>query len=124
MRVARWSPFAVVCAMALVRAITSKAPPAPKRANEEMRKLAFTESVGKEVGDRNAAAKKFPTDPWSQDDAFHQKEAKGARAYAKSHYLAFGEILDAIDEDIRVRARQGDSTIIATVPPCHPRAIY
>jgi hypothetical protein len=110
--------------MALVRAITSKAPPAPKRANEEMRKLAFTESVGKEVGDRNAAAKKFPTDPWSQDDYFHAAEAQEARAFAKLNAIPVTDALDALDEGLRAQRARGDRSSASTVPPCHPRAIY
>jgi hypothetical protein len=120
----RWVPFALVCAIALVEALRATPPVSPPRADKAARAAAVADARKHEGDYRKEAAKDFPTDPWSQDDAFHQKEAKGARAYAKSHYIALGDVLDAIDEDIRARAAQGDSTIIATVPPCHPRAIY
>jgi hypothetical protein len=120
----RWVPLGVVCAIALVEALRAAAPPAPPHADAAARAAAAADLRSHEAQYRKEAAKDFPTDPWSQDDAFHQKEGKEARAYAKSHYMSLGEVLDAADADMRARAANGDSTIIATVPPCHPRAIY
>jgi hypothetical protein len=119
-----WAPFAAICALAFAAALfTTPAPSAPHAAPEAMAKAAA--NMGAHEADfRKTSAKEFPTDPWSQDDAFHEKEAREARSYAGSHSLSLGEVLDATDADLRARAARGDSTFVATVPPCHPRAIY
>ena len=98
MRVAGWFIFLAVCAAALVRVLETK--------------------VGRIL------FKHFPTEPWSQDDFFHATESKEAHAFARAHSVPVTDILDALDEGLRARRSQGDRSIVSTVPPCHPRAIY
>jgi hypothetical protein len=124
MRVARWFLFVAVCAVALARAITSRATPPPNRADGSTRAIAFTQFVGQEAAYRKEAAKDFPTDPWSQDDFFHAREAKEARAFAKTAGIPITDALDALDEGLRAQRARGDRSSLSTVPPCHPRAIY
>ena len=124
MTVARWSPFALVCAIALARAITSKAVQPPNRADQATRTVGFAQFADQEAAYRKEAAKDFPTDPWSQDDFFHAREAKEARAFAKVTGIPITDALDALDEGLRAKRAGGDRSSLSTVPPCHPRAIY
>ncbi len=124
MRPARWSLFLAVCAIALARALTSSSPTAKARADASVRAAAFAQFAEQEPGHRKEAAKDFPTDPWSQDDFFHAREAKEARAFAKLYQVPITDPLDALDEGMRAQRARGDRSIVSTVPPCHPRAIY
>jgi hypothetical protein len=120
----RWSTFLVVCAIALGRALSASARALPPPADEAAMHAAAVDMISHERELRVQAAKDFPTDPWSQDDAFHSSESKKAHEYAAAHRLPLTDVLDSLDHEIRARAAHGDRTITATVPPCHPRAIY
>jgi hypothetical protein len=124
MRVAGWFIFLAVCAAALVRALTAISPPIVARADTALRAFALEDLVSREADSRKSAAKHFPTEPWSQDDFFHATESKEAHAFARAHSVPVTDILDALDEGLRARRSQGDRSIVSTVPPCHPRAIY
>ena len=100
-----WVPFALVCAFGLGRALTANVPAEPPPAD--------------------VAEKTFPTDLWSRDDDFHQREAARARDWARTHHMRVGDALSAIDEGLREHWPSGSPTpLVATVPPCRPRAIY
>ena len=124
MPIARWALFSAVCASALARAVTSAPPRPPPRADAAQRALAFHDLVTREPGSRVDAAKHFPTEPWSQDDFFHATESKAAHAFSKTHSIPVTDVLDALDEGLRAQRAGGDRSIVSTVPPCHPRAIY
>jgi hypothetical protein len=120
-----WLPFAVVCAVGLGRALIAGVPPRPPAADDAQRREAYRFVASDEVPERREAAKTFPTDLWSRDDDFHQREASRARDWARTHNVPFGDALSAIDEGLRERWPNGSATPpVATVPPCRPRAIY
>jgi len=119
-----WVPFAVVCAVGLGRAILAGAPAEPPTADDAQRREVFRFVASDEAPERREAAKTFPTDVWSRDDDFHQREATRARDWAKSHRIPFADALSAIDEGLRQHWPTGTLTpLVATVPPCRPRAI-
>ena len=71
------------------------------------------------------AAKKFPTDPWSQDDDFHSSERNQEKSLSEQRGVRFGDIVSAVDEGLREGWTRDPSVVVrATVPPCQPRAIY
>ncbi len=121
-----WWPLGGVCAAAVVRAI-SAAPPdqAPAGADEATRRAAFRAVASEEANLRRDAAKTFPTDLWSRDDDFHQRELQRARDWAGKHRVRLGEVLGALDEGLRDGwPNDNHAPLIPTVPPCQPRAIY
>jgi hypothetical protein len=120
-----WVPFAVVCAVGLGRALTASAPPAQPPADETQRRDAFRFVASDESAERREAEKTFPTDLWSRDDDFHQREASRARDWARTHHVRVEDALSAVDEGLREHWPSGNpAPLVATVPPCRPRAIY
>ncbi len=115
-----------VCVAAPVRVLTASAsPPLPPVADEGSRREVFRHVASDESAERTEAAKKFPTDRWSRDDDFHERERSRARSWAGSHNMRIGEALSAVDEGIRSRwPNDNPAPLVATVPPCRPRAVY
>jgi hypothetical protein len=115
-----------MCAVALARAL-SAAPPTdlPGSIDEGTRRAAFRAVASEESSMRREAAKTFPTDLWSRDDAFHEKELGRARDWAGKHRVRLGEVLRALDDGLHEHWPQDNhGPLITTVPPCRPRAIY
>lgn len=75
-----------------------------------------------EASFRQQALKKFPGDPWSQNDHFGTLERDFVRAAAARHQLRPGSVLEAIDRD--VRAAPDAAPQRGWVPPCMPRPFY
>jgi hypothetical protein len=121
---ARLVPFAVVCVVATARAVLSQAPPRPGLGDDDLKQDAFTSMRAHEQERRRNAAEAFPTDPWSQSDAFHALEAEGAQSFADKRHVSLTAVLAAIDDGMRAARARGDQTMIGSVPPCHPRVIY
>jgi hypothetical protein len=120
-----WAPFALLCALAVGRALTAPVPPLPPAPDDAQRRDAFRYVASDETAERREAAKTFPTDLWSRDDDFHSREARRAREWARSHHVRVGDVLSAIDQGLREHWPSGSSVpLVATVPPCRPRAIY
>jgi hypothetical protein len=125
-----WLFFAAACTFAAARAVVAAPPPVPPPANEAVQRAAFIDIAEHEREMRQDAAKSFPTDPWSQDDAFHDLERKRAITFARGHSVRTGDVLDAIDRGMREgwaqteEAGRTSAPLVATVPPCRPRAIY
>jgi hypothetical protein len=120
-----WAPFTLICALGLGRALTAGVPSQPPVADEAQRRDAFRYVASDEAAERREAAKTFPTDLWSRDDDFHSREAKRARDWARTHHARVGDALSAIDQGLREHWPSGSSVpLVATVPPCRPRAIY
>lgn len=120
-----WAPFAVLCAIALGRALLARAPEALPPLDQAQQREAFRFVASDETAERREAAKTFPTDVWSRDDDFHQRESSRARDWARSHRARVEDVLLAIDEGIRSGWPTGNpKPPVATVPPCRPRAIY
>jgi hypothetical protein len=120
-----WLPFALVCAIAVGRALLSHPGAQPAPLDETQRREAFRFVASDEQGERREAAKTFPTDLWSRDDDFHQREMTRARDWANSHHARLADVLSAVDEGLREGWPHGSAVPpAATVPPCRPRAIY
>jgi hypothetical protein len=113
------------CAVALARALTASPVPNFAVADPATRRAMFSAIAADETKMRRDAAKKFPTDLWSQDDDFHQSELKRAKAVAAEHGVRLGDALSAIDEGMREHWPLAPGIPMrTTVPPCQPRAIY
>jgi hypothetical protein len=97
----------------------------PAAADEATLRAAFRLIASEERAMRRESAKVFPTDLWSRDDDFHERELRRARDWAGKHRVALGEVLHALDEGMRARwPHDNPAPLVPTVPPCHPRAIY
>ena len=122
----RWPPrvaLAGVFALALCRALTaSSATKAPPITQDQARR-AYADIVGSEPSMRREAALKFPGDPWSADDDFHQREQDSVRSFAGHKGVPIGDVLGAIDDGMHARWPASASPI-AQVPPCRPRLMY
>lgn len=114
---ARFAAFPLVCAIAVARAVLAPAIPPRARAGDALKREAFADLAKNERGMRRKAADDFPTDPWSQNDAFQADEGGRAQSFADGHHVALTDVLAAYDEGLR-----RDKTLTASVPPCHPRA--
>jgi len=117
-------PFPIVCLLAVARAGSAPASLPSPRADDALKRTLFKDLRGREPELRQKAAQDFPTDPWSRDDAFHAFEADRAEELARKQHVALTDVLAALDDGIRDEHSRGDMTLTATVPPCHPRAIY
>jgi hypothetical protein len=122
---------AVSCtALVVFRAATAPAPPPPKLATAQDR-LGFAAQVASQEDDwRAKAAKDFPSDLWSQRDAFHGHEAAAVRELAGIAGVPYEEVFRAIDDDLhhvaspvgRGSARRSDRNVNAV--PVKPRPIF
>jgi hypothetical protein len=122
---ARFLPFAFVCALALGRAVVASPPASAPSADEGLRRTAFRAVASKESEMRVAAAKEFPTDVWSRDDDFHERERERASDWATLHHARMGDVLSALDEGLRAGWPQDNpDPLTPTTPPCRPRASY
>ncbi|HEY6462049.1 MAG TPA: hypothetical protein VIY73_17905 [Polyangiaceae bacterium] len=120
-----WAPFGVLCALALGRALLAHPHEQPAPLDTAQRHEAFHFVASDEPNERREAAKTVPTDVWSRDDDFHQREGSRARDWANSHHARLADVLLAIDEGLRDGWPSGSTQpLVATVPPCRPRAIY
>jgi hypothetical protein len=116
--------IAVVASLAMLRAATAPTPPAPtKPIDEKMAREAYRDVTNRERQTRREAAVKFPGDPWSQDDDFHEKENEAVRNFSSAHELRLSDVVRAVDDGMRERW----PTPIQPnpkVPPCRPRLSY
>ena len=72
---------------------------------------------------RVATRRHFPGDAWSADDDFHNMEQSFVRTEAASQGVSPGEILRAIDDDLRENAGR-EPNRRAGASPCKPRPFY
>jgi len=114
----------VVALLAMVRAATAPPPdPIHKPIEEKMARDAYRDVTQRERQARREAAVKFPGDPWSQDDDFHERENEAVRAFAGSHELRLSDVVRAVDDGMRERwPTSGQPN--PKVPPCRPRLSY
>jgi hypothetical protein len=119
-----WAPLVLVCTLAVGRALLARPPEAPAPLDDAGKREAYAFVVSDEPSERREAAKVFPTDLWSRDDDFHQRELTRARDWANGHHARLQDVLSAIDEGMRNHWPPGGPQPEATVPPCRPRAIY
>ena len=121
-----WAPFAAACAVAVARAVLASPPEQPPPdADESLLHAAFRAVASDEAAMRHDAAKDFPTDLWSRDDNFHERELRKARDWAGKHRVRLGLVLSAVDQGLRSAwPHDNRGPLTTTVPPCRPRAIY
>jgi hypothetical protein len=122
----RWGPRAVLLAivvLALARAATASSAHSPLPITPELAHRAYSDIVGREPGMRREATLKFPGDPWSADDDFHDREQQEVRSFAGHQSVPIGDVLRAIDDGMHARWR-APAIPIAQVPPCRPRLMY
>jgi hypothetical protein len=120
-----WAPLAVVCVLALGRALVASAPETAPESDDVLDHRLFSAVASEETSMRREAAKAFPTDLWSRDDDFHRHEGRKAREWTGAHHMRLSDGFRALDDGLRSRwpqANQGPLTL--TTPPCRPRAIY
>ena len=115
--------FVVLCAV--IRASTSASIAQQKPATDDEKKKAFWDMATSEHDMRKDAIHDFPTDAWSQDDAFHNSEFKKAREWGDKHNVRLMDVLVAMDEGMHAGWPRPRNTFLSpTVPPCRPRPIY
>lgn len=120
-----WLGVGAACVVALVVAARAPQIPPDPEADEALQKSAYFSVASDEPSLRKSAAKSFPTDPWSQDDDFHNQEFRRAQSLATSNKVSVGSILRGLDEGMRSRWPHATyATQRTTVPPCRPRPIY
>lgn len=98
-------------------------------ASAEQRAMFAASVAAEEPGWRHQAENDFPSDLWSQRDAFHGHEAQSVRELAGSANVPYEEVIRAIDEDVhrtparpRTEARPVERS--AGAVPCKPRPFY
>jgi hypothetical protein len=113
---------AIVC-VGLVASRVSSAPQpdAGPPATREQRAMFAASIGGNESSWRRQTEQDFPSDLWSQRDAFHGHEAQSVRDLANSSHVPYEEVIRAIDEDVR-RTRGIERS--ARAIPCKPRPYY
>lgn len=116
--------IAVVASLAMLRAATAPAPEAPTKPIEEKAAHdAYRDITNRERQARREAAVKFPGDPWSQDDDFHERENEAVRNFAGSHELRLSDVVRAVDDGMREKWPASIQPY-PKVPPCRPRLSY
>jgi hypothetical protein len=84
---------------------------------------AYRDITANERHTRREAAVKFPGDPWSQDDDFHEHESEDVRKFAGSHELPLSSVVRAVDDGMREKWPT-PAQPNPKVPPCRPRLSY
>lgn len=121
-----WGALALILTIAIGRAATATPISGPPPATEAQKQEMFFALAGDERQFRRDAAKDFPADAWSQDDAFHNLEYKRAKQLAGARGVRFADVLWAIDEGMHRSdwPRPPGVWQNPTVPPCRPRPIH
>ena len=111
----------MACALvALVRAATAPVPP-PARVPDLAERGEMARSLARqEPSWRRAAQHLFPGDRWSQDDDFFNQEHRAVRGMAQARNTSPGQVLRAIDEELR--AQPAGRKVSAA--PIKPRPFY
>jgi hypothetical protein len=72
---------------------------------------------------RRQAEQDFPSDQWSQRDAFHGSEAQRIRDLASGANVPYEAVIRAVDEDLHRSVRPNVERSAQAVP-CKPRPFY
>ena len=121
--VRRWvggSVALVCCAVAVLTAATSSSPPEARSLSPDERRAVAAELAEQEEQWRLGAARAFPGDLWSRDDAFFSYEQIRIRNVAIRERTAPGDILLGIDELLR----ENPEGRKAGAAPCKPRPFF
>lgn len=113
---------ALGCAGFVASRVSSATAPDAGSAASPQQQAIFAATVGSgELGWRRTAEQAFPSDLWSQRDAFHSHEAQSIRELAGGYHVPFEEVIRAIDADVH---RSRDVERSARAIPCKPRPFY
>ncbi len=115
--------IAVVASLAIGRAATAKPPPPGKPITEGQAHEAYRDVTSRERTMRRDSAVKFPGDPWSQDDDFHEREHEAIRTFANSKDIRWSDVIGSVDRGMREHW-PSPVTPNPKVPPCRPRLSY
>ena len=107
----------------MVAVWTAPAIATPKTLTNDERMQVFSGFAMEEPRMRRQAEKDWSTDPWSQDDAFHNLEHQRAWNLANQMKTSEAEVLRAVDDGMREGWPQWGAQMKTTVPPCRPRPI-
>ena len=119
----RWMGAGVALACALVavaRAGTAPVPPPARVPSAEERGEMARSLARQEPAWRRAAERLFPGDRWSRDDDFFNQEHRAVRGIAAARGTNPGQVLRAIDEELR--AHPDGRKVGAS--PIKPRPFY
>jgi len=120
-----WALFGAILVAGIARAATVAPIPSPPPAGDLDRHAVFNVLAEEERRMRRQAAKDFPADPWSQDDAFHNFEYKRARGLAGERGMPLEDVLRAADEGMHAHWPAPPGVWLnPSVPPCRPRPIH
>lgn len=106
--------------LAAVAAATSDAPRSARALSVDERRSVAVELAQEEEEWRLTAARAFPADHWSRDDAFFGFEQLRIRGMAGERRTSPGDILRGIDELLRENPQNRRTT----VAPCKPRPFF
>lgn len=107
----------------VVRGAASAPKPKPLRTPTADERAQLARQVAmQEAGWKASAAADFPTDAWSQRDAFHNHEMNLVRELANGKQIPAEEVFRGIDEDIHANKSGEDRS--AEVVPLKPRTIF
>jgi hypothetical protein len=121
-----------VCGAAVVVALTAPRPPYARVLADDERHAVFGQLAIDEPVKRKEAEHDWPTDPWSQDDAFHNLEFRRIQELANHRDTGPSEVFRALDDGMRERwpsptdvnaGAMRPGGMRTTVPPCRPRPI-
>lgn len=113
----------VVASLAIGRVATAKPPESGKPITEAQAHDAYRDVTSRERTMRRDAAVKFPGDPWSQDDDFHERENEEIRSFSGTHGIRLSDVVRSVDDGMRERWLTPVQPY-PKVPPCRPRLSY
>lgn len=114
-------------AVVVAKAATAPPPRALPAATAEQRTMFAASVMSQEDEWRFKVADDFPSDNWSQRDAFHGHEAAAVRVLAASSGVSYEDVFRAVDDDIHRNARapgRGARERSANAIPCKPRPVF
>ncbi len=120
--------FAVGCVLVVASRVSSAPRAETGGAATPAQRRSFAASVSaNEPTWRRKTEEDFPSDLWSQRDAFHNHEAQSIRDLSGAAHVPYEEIIRAIDEDVRLSGTvppRERSERAAGAIPCKPRPFY
>ena len=117
--------IAVGCTALVVARVSSAPRDETGPAATPEQRAGFAASVsGNEPTWRRKTEQDFPSDLWSQRDAFHNHEAQSIRDLAGAAHVPYEEVIRAIDDDVRKSGTVPGLERAAGAIPCKPRPFY
>lgn len=106
---------------------TAPRPDPGHAATEQQESSCAANVAGNEAEWVKQSAQDFPSDAWSQRDAFHGHEATKIRELARANRIPYEEVIRSVDEDVhRMHAFDTTKNVSrsAVAVPCKPRPFY